>query len=192
MNIKHQTKKTTMKYWQKLSLALSTISFLGLLCLTVFTFTQSTQSAFVRTDVLLEKYKGMIEAKQVYQVKAEDWQANIDTLKAELEAAIKDYESNKSNLGLIQQQEQEQQLKKQQDDLVKYNQAIGQKAQQEDQVLMEGILNQVNAFLEVYGKEHGYTIIFGANGTGNIIYGHETRDITSEVLLALNRDYEGT
>ena len=34
-------------------------------------------------------------------------------------------------------------------------------------------------------------MIFGANGTGNIIYGNEAKDITNEVLLALNRDYDG-
>lgn len=190
MKSKTQTKQPAIN-WQKITFVLSSLSLLGIIILSILMFSRPSESAFIRTDVLMEKYKGMIDAKQVYQVKAEDWQANIDTLKAELETAIKSYETNKNTLNLTERQEQEQLLNKKQDDLVKYNQAIGQKAQQEDQVLMEGILNQVNAFLEVYGKEKGYTIIFGANGSGNIIYGDDAKDITSEVLIALNRDYEG-
>ena len=50
--------------------------------------------AYIKTDVLLAKYQGMIEAKQNYEVKAVSWQSNIDTLGKELETMIQEYETD--------------------------------------------------------------------------------------------------
>jgi outer membrane protein len=44
--------------------------------------------------------------------------------------------------------------------------------------------------VEEYGKENGYDLILGTTTSGNILYGTEKKDITEQVLNALNNAYE--
>ncbi|MEM1323736.1 MAG: OmpH family outer membrane protein [Bacteroidota bacterium] len=177
--------------WSKLALALAGLSFVGMLILFFTLFPDRSKIAYVRTDEILSKYQGMIEARSTFQVKADDWQSKVDTLRAEFEASVKDFEAVKVSLNNKNRKEREQSLQTKQDQLYRYSQAVSQKAEEEDRKLTEGVLSQINAFLEVYGKKHGYSVIFGANGAGNIVYGNEAKDLTNEVLIELNRSYEG-
>ncbi len=175
----------------KAALAVATLSFIGMLTLFATVYPDSTKVAYVRTDEILNKYQGMAEARSAFQSKAGTWQSRVDTLKAELEVAVKNYEAVKVSLTNNKRSEREKNLQAQQEQLYRYTQAVSKKAEAEDQKLTEGVLTQINAFLEVYGKQHGYSIIFGANGGGNIVYGNEAKDLTNEVLIELNRSYEG-
>ena len=41
-----------------------------------------------------------------------------------------------------------------------------------------------------YGKKKGYSLIIGANDSGNLLYGSESKDITNDVLEYLNQQYK--
>jgi outer membrane protein len=179
-----------MKKVSIISLIISTISLLGVLTLILFSFS-TPKIAYVETDKLLNEYQGMIEAKAAFQVKANQWQANIDTLKSELETAIKTYEAEKNALSQKIQQEREKELGLKQQQLAQYNQSISQQAEQEDEKLTEGVVTQVNAYIKEYGKDSGYKIILGANGSGSIVYGEDAMNITEDVLEGLNEEYDG-
>ncbi|MEM1320866.1 MAG: OmpH family outer membrane protein [Bacteroidota bacterium] len=175
----------------RFTLALASLSFVGMVILFLSLYPDHSKIAYVRTDEILNKYQGMIAARSAFQVKADDWQARVDTLRTALEASVKDYEAVKISLTNKNRAVREQDLQSQQDQLYRYSQAVSKKAEEEDRKLTEGVLSQVNAFLEVYGKQHGYSVIFGANGAGNIVYGNEAKDLTNEILIELNRSYEG-
>ena len=52
------------------------------------------------------------------------------------------------------------------------------------------IFNKINEYMKEYGEEKGYSIIWGANGNGNIMYGEEGKNITEDVLKYINEKYE--
>ena len=104
---------------------------------------------------------------------------------------FEDYKKNGKTLSKAKKQEVEKGLQAKQKQLNDYQQSISQQAQEEDQKLTQGVLNQVNSYIEEYGKENGYKIIFGANGSGTIFYGTEAINITNKVLLNLNKEYNG-
>jgi outer membrane protein len=54
---------------------------------------------------------------------------------------------------------------------------------------MDSLVNTVKDFIKTYGKDNGYTYIYGSNESGNILYGKEELDITVEVTEALNAEY---
>ncbi len=176
----------------KLSMLLSVLAFLGVMGTMIYSMVGTKKIAYVRSDELLNKYQGMIQAREAFKVKADSWQVRIDTLKNDFEGAMKAYEAALPKLNTKERTEKESRLRKQQEDLVRYTEAISKQAEEEDAKMTQGVLNQVNSLIELYGKNHGYDIIFGANGSGNIVYGVEAVDITNEVLVALNRDYEGS
>jgi outer membrane protein len=115
----------------------------------------------------------------------------MDTLKVELKGIMDDYKANQSKWNAAKQQQVEKDIQAKQKQFNDYQQAISQQAQQEDQQLTQGVLNQVNAYIEAYGKKYHYKIIFGANGSGTIVYGTDAIDITDTILKGLNKEYNG-
>lgn len=55
----------------------------------------------------------------------------------------------------------------------------------------EKILNQLNAYVKKFGEENKFAIIYGANATGNIMYGDSTLDVTKEVVEYINKKFKG-
>lgn len=51
------------------------------------------------------------------------------------------------------------------------------------------IWKRLNPYLEEFGKDKGYTFIYGANGTGNVLYADKSKDITDEVIDYVNKRY---
>ncbi|HUH74218.1 MAG TPA: hypothetical protein VLZ75_07405 [Chitinophagales bacterium] len=51
--------------------------------------------------------------------------------------------------------------------------------------------NLLNQYIIEFGDEKKYRYIFGANGTGTMMYGAERKDITSDVLEYVNEKYNG-
>lgn len=146
--------------------------------------------AFIRSAVIVDKYKGMLEARDMYKRKIGQWQANIDTLEAEYKKSYGIYTSEMPRLTSGQKQEREESLKKQEANIRSYVTALEQKAKQEDNKLTEGVLNQVNSFIKEYGEAKGYDVILGSTLDGSILYGKEAKDITDEVLKELNDSYK--
>ncbi len=192
MSKANQSANSSLPPMMKLTSILSILSFLGLIGLLIFTVSSKKKLAFVKSDVLMSQYQGMVEARAAYKVKADSWQSRIDTLRTDLDKGVKAYEAGLSGMNTKQREVAEGKLRKQNEDLMRYTDAISKQAEEEDQKMTQSVLNQVNSLLEVYGKENNYDIIFGANGNGNIIYGVDAVDITNEVLIELNRNYEGS
>ena len=53
---------------------------------------------------------------------------------------------------------------------------------------IDTLVKQVKAFVKDYGKKNGYTFILGANEAGSVMYGADDKDITEDVIKALNGD----
>jgi outer membrane protein len=51
------------------------------------------------------------------------------------------------------------------------------------------IWNQINQLVHDYGVDNKLTIVFGANGQGNIMYGDERKNVTKEVIEYINNRY---
>ena len=152
---------------------------------------KAAEIVYVDSNKLLENYQGMQAARQAFQQKASIWQANIDTLKAELDREIRSYETGKSSMSAKERSLNEELIKTKRQQFIDYQQGIQQKSQQEDYQMTEQVLIEVNTFIEQYGKQHGYKMVLGANNSGNIVYGEETLDITDELQEALNAQYQG-
>lgn len=155
-----------------------------------FSLQKKSEVVFVRSQVVFEQYEGMKEAMRVFQEKKASWQSNLDTLNADYQKAISNYNLESSKLTLVQKQEREQVLRQQYDNVSKYAQLLEDKAGEEDQTLTKGVLNQIDEFIKEYSKEKGYKIVVGTTNSGNLLYGDDALDITDELLEALNQNYK--
>lgn len=51
------------------------------------------------------------------------------------------------------------------------------------------IWGQLNQYVQDYGKNNGYRLLFGANGQGNIMYGNKDIDVTEELISYSNNRF---
>jgi outer membrane protein len=54
---------------------------------------------------------------------------------------------------------------------------------------MANIWNQLNQYVNDYGKQNNFTYVLGANGQGNIMYAVQDRNITDDLIQYVNNRY---
>jgi outer membrane protein len=131
-------------------------------------------------------------AKKELENKAQTWNANLDTLRKELEESITKYERTKNALSLREKELTEELLKTKQEQYLNYQDFVKTSYEKTDQEYSSKILSKVNDYIKRYGEDHGYTIIFAATQYGNIAYANKEHDITEELLKGLNEEYQLT
>lgn len=159
--------------------------------LTVWVLNRSVKVAYVRSQDLVYGYMGMKEVQNKFDTQKQLWQSNLDTLKIDFQRSLSKYQEEYKQLPEEERKAKEQMLRAQENNVVQYNDAIAAKYKEEEDKMLQGVLNQVNSFVEKYGKEKGYDIILGTTLSGSILYGENTIDITEEVLAELNKNYQG-
>jgi outer membrane protein len=146
---------------------------------------------YVDSAKLLNQYQGMIDARNEYQIKATTWKANIDTLTVEVQDAIKNYEKESIKMSIKEKELSQELIRTKQKNLMDYQRAMNDKAQQEDNSMTTRVLEQVNSYLKKYGEQQGYNIVLATTEFGNVAYADESLDITDAVLEGLNQSYNG-
>ena len=174
----------------RLSLVFSILAvFLASIAL-FFVFSKPVNKiAFIRSIDVLNQYKGMEDAKVAYQVKTQAWKSKLDTLQVEFQQALVTYEKEQTKYSVKEKELSEKLINSKRQQWVDYQKQIDSKAAEEDQNMTGEVLSQINDFLIQYSKSKGYTVVFGANQTGNIVYGDDAIDITTEVIEELNKTY---
>jgi outer membrane protein len=168
----------------KISIGLSIVAII----IAVFALMNNNNNkiGYVDSSRLVEEYKGTELARASYTEKTKVWQANIDTLRAEFDALVTKYNQERPSMSAKEIDLQEQLLQSKQQQFKQYQQAMQQKAAEEDKKVMGELLKTINNAVEQFGKKNGFDFIFGANGSGNIAYGKETLDITNLLIEELN------
>lgn len=144
---------------------------------------------FVDRTELLKEYQGRKDIETKYKDKFEKLDIKKDSVSKALQIEAKDFQDQAKSMSQAKAQEkynglmQKQQYWTEQFQNQEY--MIGQDSQKE----IDTLLKKVKKFIGTYGKEHKYTYILGSNDAGSVMYGEESKDITEDVLKALNDEY---
>jgi outer membrane protein len=147
--------------------------------------------AYIRSSELVYGYLGMQDAHNKYEEKNSTWKSNADTLQHDFERSLAAYRAKEQKLSKVEKDREEKMLQAKKEQIIQYMQAVSNQSKEEDEKVTQAVLNQVNSFVEEYGKKNNYKIILGTTLSGNLLYGEEGIDITKEVLEELNKNYKG-
>lgn len=155
-------------------------------------FYPHSQLVYVDINKLVEGYARTQVERKAFMQKANTLKANVDSLLADWQKELKSYEKERASMTKKELELKQQVLQHKQQQLDNYQQAIQKQIREEDQKMTQTVLNDINDYVQEYGKKKGYRIIFGASGTGTIMYAEEVSDITQPVLDELNAAYQGS
>nr|WP_299213962.1 OmpH family outer membrane protein [uncultured Allomuricauda sp.] len=169
------------------------IAILALLIsgLTIFLSQSKSELVYVDINKLVEGYERTKTEREVFNQKANTLKANADSLLVDWQKELKDYEKDRVSMTEKELELKQQLLQNKQQQINNYQQAIQKQIQEEDQKMTQTVINDINDYVKEYGKKKGYRIIFGAKGSGNIMYAEDVSDLTQTVLNGLNSEYAG-
>jgi len=151
---------------------------------------KEAKTAYVDTSKLLEEYT---EAKDIEA----KYKAKSDEMGRELEAEVNRFKSDAANFqknaqanGQAWAQQNGAALQKREQQLTYAQQAMIQQLQQESGKEMDTMVNQVKKFIKAYGKEKGYSYIYGTGEAVSILYAEDKYDITKEIIKLLDEKYK--
>tara|TARA_R110002072_G_scaffold7503_2_gene40920 strand:+ start:719478 stop:720011 length:534 start_codon:yes stop_codon:yes gene_type:complete len=156
---------------------------------TFFSVQPSSELVYVDINKLIDGYKRTAVEKTKFEEKATQMQANVDSLLQNWQEELKVYEKERPSMTEKELELKRELLSNKQQQIGNYQQAIQKQIQEEDQKATQTVMNDINDYIQEFGKKNSYKIIFGASGSGNIMYADPASDLTEKVLEGLNADF---
>lgn len=161
------------------------------LCISIIALSGRPQIAYIETAKLMVGFSESARVERELKAENDKWQEQLkvlqDSLAAHVELMSKEYDSATP-----------QRKKELQDILSTSNQRVNNfkqaninKMEKIHAEKMKSVIEKVNIYVQEYGKNHRYSIIFGTVHGGSIIYGNRDRyDITEQIIKGLNERYK--
>ena len=168
---------------------LNSLLFLILFSMFIWVKVTTPKIAYVNTSLVLEKYKGIAEVEKLIEKKAEDKHRDLQILHKSYVDNLNTYIDlkEKGNLDLLQEQQIVVQNLKNEYENAKLK--MENYSDAETEKLLQGVLNQINNYVEGYAQKHNIDIVIGITPSGNLLYGKVKLDITENIITGLNAEY---
>ncbi|NPA46900.1 MAG: OmpH family outer membrane protein [Chlorobi bacterium] len=147
---------------------------------------RTEKTAYADMVKVTDDYQKLKDLKAEFKAKEEQFQKKYDSLNRALQIKYNDFLKRAQRMSKAKADKEYQQLMYAQQQLGLQQQQEYQKIQAEAQEKTKELLDELQKFIEDYGKQHGYTYIFSKNDFNGVLYGDEAHDITAELTGALN------
>ncbi|MEA3495312.1 MAG: OmpH family outer membrane protein [Bacteroidota bacterium] len=150
---------------------------------------QNIRIAYVNTDSILHNYKYYNALEKKLEIKQNNASYQLKQKTKKLE---KDYKNllSKINLGLITEEQAQQQFAKQQQGVEQYRATVRNDLLIEEQKLTEELYDSIVSYIERYNQQTNYNYILGYSKGSGILHADKKYNLTSEVLFGLNEEYD--
>jgi outer membrane protein len=196
---------------QRLSLILSALSLLGVVVLFILHFmgagSKSSKStaneaikapnsgntvAFIHTDSILRNYELVKDYASKLEQKTKRFEETIESKQREFEkeAAYFQESVKKNQLSEKSANEIYQQLMQKQQSIMEMKDEYQRELADDEFKINTLLVDTVTNFLKRYNKEINFDYILGYNKNGNIFLTNDTFNITNQVLMELNKEYQ--
>ncbi|WP_281336787.1 OmpH family outer membrane protein [Flavobacterium eburneipallidum] len=187
----HEYQKTNIKMMSKkivliLALAISIISCNEKPAATV----KEAKTAYVDTSVLMKEYTEAKDIQEKFKAKSEEKGRQLEAEINRFKQEASNFQSQAQANGQEWAQKKGAELQRREQQLAQAQQMLAQQLQQEAGTEMDSLVTGVKKFIKDYGKEKGYTYIYGTGEPASILYAEEKLDITKEIVKLLNEKYK--
>lgn len=145
---------------------------------------------YAETSVLLAEFSEAIQARKQFEQAQKEWDANLKTLNDSLVADMDRLKAGFDKASAKEKDSMRTAFQKRNEDLQRYSAAVKKMAEEKDKELMDPVVKKVNSFLDLWGKQHGYDMIFGTMQGGNVLQANGTFNVTAAVLKDMNEHYK--
>jgi len=146
---------------------------------------------YIDPQQILQNYKPFQEADREYKRYEEELGREYAKLENELKTMRERYDRQALLLSEQRKQEEQQAIRKKQEDLQRFLMEIQDPASgkltRKNQALSEPIIREVNEIIQQVAKDSGYDFLLN---TAALAYANEAHDLTQKVMEALEKQLE--
>lgn len=139
--------------------------------------------AYIDVVKILNASPKMKEIEILIKREEKQLKEKSNQLYSELQSEIATVEKSSPNAAV--RSEKNTELNKRSQQFQHYAKSEMEKLKQKQLSETQRVLDDVNKLVERYAIEHNYTLVLGAVGNGNIVYGASPADITDEIIKML-------
>ena len=151
---------------------------------------KEVKTAYVDTSKLLEEYTEAKDIQAKYKNKSTEMGRELELEIKRFKADAENFQRNAQANGQAWAQQNGAALQKREQQLQYAQQSMVQQLQQEMGVEMDTLVTGVKKFIKNYGKEKGYSYIYGTGENATVLYAEDKYDITNEIVKQLNDKYK--
>ncbi len=151
---------------------------------------KEVKTAYVDTSVLMKEYTEAKDLEAKYKAQSEEKGRQLEAEINRFKQDAANFQSQAQANGQEWAQKRGAELQKREQQLGYAQQALSQQLQQDSSVEMDSLVSGVKKFIKSYGKEKGYSYIYGTGDAASVLYAEEKYDITKDIVKALNDKYK--
>ena len=151
---------------------------------------KEVKTAYVDTSVLMKEYTEAKDLEAKYKAQAEEKGRQLQAEITRFKQDAASFQSQAQANGQAWAQQRGAELQKREQQLGYAQQQLSQQLQQESGVEMDSLISGVKKFIKTYGKEKGYSYIYGTGEAATVLYAEDKYDITKDVVKLLNDKYK--
>jgi outer membrane protein len=151
---------------------------------------KEVKTAYVDTSELMKQYTEAKDLEAKYKAQAEEKGRQLEAEISRFKQEATNFQAQAQANGQAWAQQKGAELQKREQQLGYAQQALTQQLQQESGKEMDSLVSGVKKFIKTYGKEKGYSYIYGTGDAASILYAEDKYDITKDIIKALNDKYK--
>jgi len=167
----------------------------AMVALSVLSCEKNTESkefktAYVDTNKLLDEYTAAKDIEAKYKAKSVEMGKELEAEVSKFKIEASNFQKNAQANGQTWAQQKGAELQKREQQLGYAQQAMMQQLQQDLGTELDTLISGVRKFIKNYGKEKGYSYIYGTGEAATVLYAEDKYDITGELVKLLNDKYK--
>lgn len=152
---------------------------------------KEVKTAYVDTSLLMKEYTATKDLDAKYKAKGEQKGKALEAEISKFKKEAASFQAQAQANGQTWAQQKGAELQRREQQLAQAQQALSQQLQQEGGAEMDSLVANVKRTIKAYGKEKGYTYIYGTGDTNaSILYAQDKLDITKDIVKILNDKYQ--
>jgi len=154
---------------------------------TTFLNEPAPKTAYIQLNKTYEGFYLKKELEQKYDKIENARQSILDSMSIDLQTMASQLSAQpKPN------QEQVYRFQAKQEVFLKKQQQFQEDNERLSQQYNDQIMKQLNQYVKDFGSDNAYSYIYGADGSGTLMYADDVADVTDEVVDFINQKYQGS
>lgn len=152
---------------------------------------KDNQIFYVQIDTVMANYDMAMDMADELEKNVQSSDAELTSKQSAYQKEVTDYQ-DRYNKGLITRSEAsniEQELYMKQQELLALQQSLSEELSEQQAVMNRQLIDAIMQYLNKHSQEYNYRYVLGTSFGGNILYAHDSLDITQNVIEGLNEEY---
>ena len=146
---------------------------------------------YVNSDTLSEQYTYFKDIRTKLEAKAKKAQNDLQAKGQAFQREVAEAEKNVATMSAAERQATEERLARKQQELAQLNQNASNSLAQDEATEFNAVYTAITEYLKKHAEEKGYQFVLTYSKTNPaVLYADPKLDITTEVLTALNKEYD--